>query len=89
MRELLFIVGSEKKMIRDFAIIGLAIIGLALLGLHGVKAAAAMFTAQAQPQPTMASGVKTYTITRSVLDDNPLTGSIQNLNQVRLPPCGK
>jgi hypothetical protein len=88
MRELLFILGSEKKMIRDFTMMGLAIAGLALLGMHGVTAAASMFAAPTQTQVPAQAGPKTYTITRSVLDDNPTTGSIRNLNAVKLAPCG-
>lgn len=91
MRELFFIIATEKKMIRDYMIAAFAIIGLALLGTHGVKAAANFLTVERSPRPApqAEAGVKTYTITRSVLDDNPATGSIQNLNQVRFDPCKK
>jgi hypothetical protein len=91
MRELFFIIATEKKMIRDYAIAAVAIIGLALLGTHGVQAAAEFLNAERAPRPApqAQNAVKTYTITRSVLDDNPATGSIQSLNQVRFDPCKK
>lgn len=91
MRELFFIIATEKKMIRDYGLAALAIIGLALLGTHGFQAAATILSADRTEKPRVAAdqGTKVYTITRSVLDDNPTTGSIQALNQVRFDPCKK
>lgn len=91
MREFLFILSSERRMVRLFAMTGLAIAALAFAGTHGLKAAAGFLSGEvfSQRVPAASQTARTYTVTRSVLDDNPATGSIQALNQVRFDPCKK
>ena len=91
MRELFFIIASERKMLRDYALAAGVIAFIALAGTYGLKAAVNAIASERAPKVAAsdAAGVRTYTVVRSVLDDQPFTGSIQNLNNVRFDPCKK
>ena len=92
MRDFLFILGSEKKMVRDYAIAAIAIGCLAYFVAQGIVSVIGAMSTPDVPKISAAGAngsVKTYTVTRSVLDDQIATGSIQSLNQIKLDPCKK
>jgi hypothetical protein len=92
MRDFLFILGIEKKMVRDYAIAAIAIGGLAYFAAQGLVSVVGAMSTPDVPKISAAGAngsVKTYTVTRSVLDDQMATGSIQSLNQIKLDPCKK
>ncbi|MGL5448167.1 MAG: hypothetical protein ACRDBL_12750 [Rhabdaerophilum sp.] len=82
LREMLFLFSSERRVIRDYMILLFAIVGFAIVGAQAtVKAMswlvpAAQETFVAQPRPAQAGETRSYTVTRSVLDDRMATGSI-------------
>lgn len=81
LREGLFLLSSEKRMMRDFTILLLAVVGLAFLAAQGTVKAMEWFVPVAQQSLTpsrmpVQAEARTYTVTRSVLDDRMTTGSI-------------
>ena len=90
MRDLLFIFSSEKKMLRDYTLIALALAGGFYALAHLVGNYAGTLASAVQPMPTMQTApARQYTVTRSILDENPATGSIKDLNTIKIEPCGK
>lgn len=80
LREGLFLLSSERRMMRDFTILLLAVVGLAFLGAQATVKAMEWIVPVAQqslaPARTSAGEARLYTVTRSVLDDRMTTGSI-------------
>jgi hypothetical protein len=81
LREGLFLLSSEKRMMRDFTILLLAVVGLAFIGAQATVKAMEWFVPVAQKSlapSRMAQQPegRVYTVTRSVLDDRMTTGSV-------------
>jgi hypothetical protein len=81
LRESLFLLSSEKRVMRDFTILLLAVVGFAFLGAHATVKAMEWFVPVAQqtfsiPRNPAQAETRLYTVTRSVLDDRMATGSI-------------
>jgi hypothetical protein len=80
-REGFFLLSSERKVVRDFALILFAIIGFAFFGAQATVKAMEWIVPVAQqsvsPAPRMPAltDARTYTVMRSVLDDPTTTGS--------------
>lgn len=81
LREGLFLLSSEKRLMRDFTILLLAVVGLAFLAAQATVKATEWLVPAAQNSLAIARApaqpeTRNYTITRSVLDDPVITGSI-------------
>ncbi|MCA3630897.1 MAG: hypothetical protein IOC35_11315 [Methylobacterium sp.] len=81
LRESLFLLSSEKRVMRDFTILLLAVVGFAFPGAHATVKAMEWFVPVAQqtfsiPRNPAQAETRLYTVTRSVLDDRMATGSI-------------
>ena len=81
LRESLFLLSSEKRVMRDFTILLLAVVGFAFLGAQATVKAMEWFVPVAQqtfstPRNPAQAETRLYTVTRSVLDDRMATGSI-------------
>ncbi len=81
---------SNNSAVRDYAVAGVVIVTLAMVGLHSVKAlvdstrqSVRVETARFDKKDDK---VKSYTVTRSVMDDNISTGSIKG-RPIVLDPC--
>lgn len=94
MKDLLLIFSSERKLVRDSLLVVTALAAITYAGGQGVIQLVKAMTPQ-DVQRMAASDTsdprlgKTYTVVRSVLDEQITTGSIQSLNTVRLDPCKK
>lgn len=82
LREILFLASGEKRALRDYMILLLAVVGFAVIGTQvTVKAMSwivpvAQESLGAQARALPQGETRTYTVTRSVLDDRMTTGSI-------------
>lgn len=81
LREGLFLLSSEKRLMRDFTILFLAVVGLAFLAAQATVKATEWLVPVAQNSLSIARApaageTRNYTVTRSVLDDPVITGSI-------------
>lgn len=89
MKEFFELFSSERRMLRDYAIMALGIVaGTLVLAQVLVAMVGTNLPPETQRLNVIeaANAAKTYTITRSVLDDPINTGAI---NQIRLDPCKK
>lgn len=90
MHELLSYFAGERKMVRRYALLSIALVAFTFIASQSLVA---LITFMTPDQPlrisgnTPSNGTRTYTITRSVLDDNLTTGSIGKLNPTRVDPC--
>ena len=90
MKDLLFILSSERKMVRNYALMAVGIGCLTLVGVQQLVRVIGTSEINGQQKITASSApasVKNYTVMRSVLDDQMTTGSISSMNQIRLDPC--
>ena len=90
MKDLLFILSSERKMVRNYALMAVGIGCLTLVGVQQLVRIIGTSEINGQQKITASSApasVKNYTVMRSVLDDQMTTGSISSMNQIRLDPC--
>jgi uncharacterized protein YpmS len=88
MRDLLFVLSTEKKMVRDFVLMALLVVIVSLVLMQVVSALAQNAPSLRASEP-QSSGNRTYTISRSILDDTMVTGSVSGQNSLKVQPCGK
>jgi hypothetical protein len=88
-----FITGRSNKLLRDMLIASFFVVGLCLVALLSINKAVETIRVARQPLPTKTqiaqnqlSNGQITTITRSVLDDPILTGSISG-RPIILDPC--
>lgn len=94
MKDLLLILSGERKLVRDSLLVVGALAALTYVGGQGViQLVRAMTPQEIQRMAASDAGdprlARSYTVVRSVLDEQITTGSIQSLNNVRLDPCKK
>jgi hypothetical protein len=88
-----FITGRSNKLLRDMLIASFFVVGLCLVALLSINKAVETIRVARQPLPSKIQTVQNQqssgqitTITRSVLDDPILTGSISG-RPIILDPC--
>jgi hypothetical protein len=91
-----FIMGRSNKLLRDMLIASFFVVGLCLVALLSINKAVETIRVARQPLPSKIQTVQNQpsngqitTITRSVLDDPILTGSIAGRPLVLDPCTGK
>ena len=89
MKEIVEFLTGDRAMVRRYLILSVVIAGATLGLAQSIVAALSYF--MPDPMPRYATGgqgtSRTYTITRSVLDDQITTGSIPRPGQAKLDPC--
>lgn len=77
-------------MVRRYALLSIALVAFTFIASQSLVA---LITLMTPDQPLRVSGnsttgvTRTYTVTRSVLDDTLTTGSVGKLNPTRVDPC--
>lgn len=89
MKEIVEFLAGDRAMVRRYLILSVVVAGATLGIAQSVIAALSYF--MPEPMPRFAAGSqgspRTYTVTRSVLDDQISTGSIPRPGQAKLDPC--
>jgi hypothetical protein len=88
MRDLMFILGADTRNLRHYAFGAIALGLITYLTALGLAQVVGASTARTNGDAAMAGTTRFYSVTRSVIDPSP-TGSIHDLNSVRLDPCKK
>ena len=92
MKELMAIFSSDGKMVRRYVFLSIGLVAFTFVAAQSLVALITFvlpdqsqkFSANSVPAST---GTRTYTVTRSVLDDEVTTGSISRPGAVRIDPC--
>jgi hypothetical protein len=90
MRGFLSIFGRDLPLVRRYLLLSLGLVAFTFIASHSLIALIAVmvpdqthqFSASSAPPTT-----RTYTITRSVMDESITTGSIAKPGAVRIDPC--
>lgn len=89
MDEFLARFSGENGMLRRYLAACTALVVLAVLAAQGLAALVDAAGGQPIPEIAKAGTTRTYTVTRSVLDDPATTASIPRPAGQRIDPCGK
>ena len=88
MRDLMFILGADTRSLRHYVFGAIALGLITYLTALGLAQVVGASSPRANSEAAMNGTTRFYSVTRSVVDPSP-TGSIQDLNSVRLDPCKK
>jgi hypothetical protein len=88
MKDLMFVLGVDMRPLRHYAIGAIALGFITYLTALGLAQVVGANNARSNAEAAMSNAPRFYSVTRSVVDPSP-TGSIQDLNAVRLDPCKK
>ena len=89
MKDLINFIAGDRAMVRRYMILSVLLVGVTLGLSQGVVAVLTAMVPEPMPRiaAAQATQTRTYTVTRSVLDDQLTTGSIPKPGQAKLDPC--
>jgi hypothetical protein len=89
MKDLINFIAGDRAMVQRYMILSVLLVGVTLGLSQGVVAVLTALVPEPMPRvaAAQATQTRTYTVTRSVLDDQLTTGSIPKPGQAKLDPC--
>lgn len=90
MKDIVEFLAGDRAMVRRYLLLSVVMVGATLGVSQGVVSLLAYMVPEPMPRyasSPMQGQTRTYTVTRSVLDDQITTGSIPRPGQAKLDPC--
>jgi hypothetical protein len=89
MKDIVEFLAGDRSMVRRYLVLSVLMVGGTFAAAQGVVSVLAYLVPEPMPRYSASTQVqtRTYTVTRSVLDDQITTGSIPRPGQAKLDPC--